>query len=277
MELHRRNSIIQSRGYRVTTKMSIEEQIFIPARDHLRVKQDERETVIRSCREITSYSKKAIFTLHRSVLDDTVTKELTQYLTVISEHLRKVNCIYVNNYHLRGSILGAVEELIEFFTFAYYKRTGGLIKYELFTQLINLVAAGDIDTVVRYLLNPEIEIPQNDCLLIEFIDKSDYIMGLFDCTGEIMRMVILQSSDTSGEFQMTKTLQNYNFLKDLHEQYIILTTYYPGVSIHHGAFDDVMNLKGNISFKKKLQVLESSLSKIQNTLLDILISDKEIL
>ena len=152
-----------------------------------------------------------------------------------------------------------------------------MIKYELFTQLINLVADEDIDTVVRYLLNPEIEIPQNDCLLIEFIDKSDYIMGLFDCTGEIMRMVILQSSDTSGEFQMTKTLQNYNFLKDLHEQYIILTTYYPGVSIHHGAFDDVMNLKGNISFKKKLQVLESSLSKIQNTLLDILISDKEIL
>lgn len=257
--------------------MNIEEQIFIPARDHLRVKQDERETVIRSCREITSYSKKAIFTLHRSVLDDVVTKELTQYLTVISEHLRKVNSIYVNNYCLRGSILGAVEELIEFFTFGYYKRTGGLIKYELFVQLINLVADGNVDVVVRYLLHPETELPKKETSPIEFIDKSDYIMGLFDCTGEIMRMVILQSSDTSGEFQMTKTLQNYNFLKDLHEQYIILTTYYPGISIHHGAFDDSLNLKGNYSFKKKLQVLESSLSKIQNTLLDILISDKEIL
>ncbi|KAG5420143.1 hypothetical protein I9W82_002023 [Candida metapsilosis] len=257
--------------------MSIEEQIFIPARDHLRVKQDERETVIRSCREITSYSKKAIFTLHRSVSDDVVSKELTQYLLIISEHLRKVNDIYVHNYYLRGSISGAVEELIEFFTFAYYKRTGGLIKYELFTQLINLVAEGKVDIVVEYLLKPEANLPANDSALIEFIDKSDYIMGLFDCTGEIMRMVISQSSDTSGDFQMTKTLQNYNFLKDLHEQYIILTTYYPGISIHHGAFDDAVNSKGNYSFKKKLQVLESSLNKIQNTLLDILISDKEIL
>ncbi|KAI5958641.1 hypothetical protein KGF57_002486 [Candida theae] len=257
--------------------MSIEEQIFIPARDHLRVKQDERETVIRSCREITSYSKKAIFTLHRSVSDDIVTKELSQYLKVISEHLRKDDDIYVNNYHLRGSISGAVEELIEFCTFAYYKKTGELIKYALFSQLINLVADGQVDVVVKYLLHPDIQLPTPSISPVEFIDKSDYVMGLFDCTGEIMRMVISQSSDTSGEFQMTKTLQNYNFLKDLHEQYIILTAYYPGISIHHGAFDDAVNSKGNYSFKKKLQVLESSLNKIQNTLLDILISDKEIL
>ncbi|KAI5970332.1 hypothetical protein CANMA_000685 [Candida margitis] len=257
--------------------MSLEEQIFIPARDHLLVKQDERETVIRSCREITSYSKKAIFTLHRSVSDDIVTKELTLYLNVIGEHLRKVNAIYVNNYHLRGSISGAVEELIEFFTFGYYKRTGGLIKYELFTQLLNLVADGEIDAVVSYLLHAETALPEKSLSPIGFVDKSDYIMGLFDCTGEIMRMVISQSSDTSGELQMAKTLENYNFLKDLHEQYTILTTYYPGISIHHGAFDDALNSKGNYSFKKKLQVLESSLSKIQNTLLDILISDKEVL
>ena len=35
--------------------------IFIPARDKLREKQDEREEIIRLCRDITSYSKKGIF------------------------------------------------------------------------------------------------------------------------------------------------------------------------------------------------------------------------
>ena len=35
--------------------------IFIPARDNLRIKQDDREEVIRLCRDITSYSKRDIF------------------------------------------------------------------------------------------------------------------------------------------------------------------------------------------------------------------------
>lgn len=63
--------------------------IFIPARDSLRIKQDDREEVIRLCRDITSYSKKGIFSLHRTILEDELIRELTGYFKVLSDRLLK--------------------------------------------------------------------------------------------------------------------------------------------------------------------------------------------
>ncbi|KAI5955016.1 hypothetical protein KGF54_001577 [Candida jiufengensis] len=262
--------------------MSYKDDIFLPARNSLRIKQDERETVIRSCREITSYSKKCIFSIHRDLEKVQLKKELIEYLIVIREHLITINEIYFNdNFQLRGTISGAIEELIEFFTFCCYKYHSELIQYERFIELINLITNDlkEIENVVTYILNEESDIILlwAPTLTSPMIDKADYLMGLFDCTGEIMRMVISNSTDTHGKFKNLETLNDYNFMKKLYENYILLQSYYPGISIYNGIFDDSINSKGNNSFKKKLQVFESSINKIENTLIDLLISDKEIL
>ncbi|KAI5965870.1 uncharacterized protein KGF55_001234 [Candida pseudojiufengensis] len=264
--------------------MSHELDIFLPARDSLRISQDERETVIRSCREITSYSKKCIFSLHRHVEKEAVYNEIKDYLKIIKDHLIQIDKIYKNeNYSLRGSISGAIEELIEFFTFGFYKYHRKLLRYELFIYLIDNLIEGSLDYVAGIIIGKENleefdEIDtSNPHFYVDVIDKADYIMGLFDCSGEIMRMVISESTNTDGMIKNTQTLIDYDFMKKLYEHYITLQTYYPGVSIYNGIFDNSINSKGNNSFKKKLQVFQSSINKIENTLIDNLISDKETL
>ncbi|RCK55673.1 Translin-associated protein X [Candida viswanathii] len=252
--------------------------IFIPARDMLREKQDEREEIIRLCRDITSYSKKGIFSLHRGILRNELTKELLAYFEILSDRLAKIEDMYPNNVHLRGTISGAIEELIEFFTFGYYKYNFELLGYKDFLIMMELLVQGsEFDAIIEYLIFgtglPESDHPPT----IEFIDVSDYLMGIFDCTGEIMRLSILQLSGSKGNFDVSNTWHNYKFLQQLYEQYILLTEYYPGISINRGVFDNAPNLRGNTSFNKKLQVFESSIKKIEATLLDILVSDQEII
>jgi hypothetical protein len=92
-----------------------------------------------------------------------------------------------------------------------------------------------------------------------------------------MRLSILQLSGSKGNFDVSNTWHNYKFLQQLYEQYVLLTEYYPGISINRGVFDNTPNLRGNTSFNKKLQVFESSIKKIEATLLDILVSDQEII
>ena len=48
------------------------------------------EEVIRLCRDITSYSKKGIFSLHRTILEDELIKELAGYFNVLSDRLAKI-------------------------------------------------------------------------------------------------------------------------------------------------------------------------------------------
>ena len=69
---------------------------------------------------------------------------------------------------------------------------------------------------------------------IDFIDLADYLMGIFDCTGEIMRMCILQLSQSTGDFELKATLNNYRFLQKLYDQYVLLTQHYLGISINRG-------------------------------------------
>ncbi|CAI5759217.1 unnamed protein product [Candida verbasci] len=256
--------------------MSSDDLIFIPARDELRIKQDDREEIIRLVRDITSYSKKCIFSCHRSIGLKKLKSELLEYFKILSDRLKKIRIMYITNLHLRGNISGAIEELIEFFTFAYFKNTGKLLPYNDFIIMIKCLILEKFEFIDYLIEDKELE-KVDDEIEIDFIDTSDYLMGLFDCTGEIMRLSISQSTNTSGNFKAKETWENYKFLQKLYEQFIILVQLYPGISIYKGIYDNSINSKGSISFKKKLEVFESSVKKIEATLIDMLVSDKEII
>ncbi|EGW35782.1 uncharacterized protein SPAPADRAFT_69925 [Spathaspora passalidarum NRRL Y-27907] len=261
------------------------QDIFIPSKEYLHKKQDEREELIRIGRDITSYSKKAIFSLHRTFSEnnDKVKdlSELVKHLQLLGTRLSQLKTIYDCNIALRGSVAGPVEELIEFFTFGHFVANRRLLEYKQFITyikiLLNATTEPEPYQAILESLFFNIDIPNKYESEVEvtFIDIGDYLMGLFDCTGEIMRSSIQHSSGFTGTLQLETTERQYRYLQDLYQQFTILTQKYPGISIHRGVFDNESRSKGNYSFMKKLEVFNNSIRKIETTLLDILISDKE--
>ena len=75
-----------------------------------------------------------------------------------------------------------------------------------------LINGDDVEPIVQYLIKSEL-LPEAIEPHIDFIDLADYLMGIFDCTGEIMRMCILQLSQSTGDFELKATLNNYRFYK----------------------------------------------------------------
>ncbi|RLV91950.1 hypothetical protein JA1_003513 [Spathaspora sp. JA1] len=263
------------------------DEIFTPAKEYLLRKQDEREELIRLGRDITSYSKKAIFSLHRSFSEQlqheqamTDLTELKQYLQILGTGLIQVKSLYEANINLRGNVAGPIEELIEFFTFGYFITNEKLLQYDQFISYIQILLDHNTkeshDVILKSLLF-DVPIPAkySSKTEVKFIDIGDYLMGLLDCTGEIMRLSIQQSSQYEGTLQLETTQEQYRYLQDFYHHLMILTGHYPGLSVYRGVFENSTKSKGNISFMKKLQVFHTSIRKIETTLLDILISDRE--
>lgn len=95
------------------------DSIFVSARASLLELQDEREIVIRNCRDITAYSKKIIFSGQRIKavpIRSGNYKEIKTNFSIIALRLAQVNESYIASAQkgsLRGTIASACEELIE--------------------------------------------------------------------------------------------------------------------------------------------------------------------
>lgn len=116
--------------------MSFQQQIFQPAREHLLRYHDEREQVIRLCRDINSYSKKLIFTFHRITarsISQANKNQLLEYLDIIANALTQIHKRYwpsSNAGQFKLSISNSIEEMIEAFTFMYFVMHGELLTYQ---------------------------------------------------------------------------------------------------------------------------------------------------
>ncbi|KAG7661781.1 uncharacterized protein J8A68_004729 [[Candida] subhashii] len=277
---------------------NIIEEIFIPAREYLHTKQDDREQIIRIGRDITNCSKKLIFSLHRLDLtngvsiNDSIKNEMFKHLETISNRLYQLNIMYGTNKNLRSTISNSIEELIEFLTFGYFLKHQQLLQFDKLINIIKLLIKSEdyngrekeqyFEVILFIVLLNNKDIPvellnQVDALQIDFIDISDLLMGLFDCTGEIMKLCISNSSNNSGTLELTNTLNSYKYLKHLHQSLIILKQQFPILSIYHGVFEINGNYRSSLVINKKMDVFTNSLNKIETTLIDNLISDQEIL
>ncbi|KAK0456355.1 Translin [Armillaria borealis] len=171
--------------------------IFDAFRQDLDEHNDRRERLIKASRDVTNISKKAIFLLHRIVLEDAPASEgLTPALRAAkrgNENLRQVQQIYAN---MKGELVGdrfwryqhqvspGLQEYIEALSFSHFLEHGTLITF---------------DQVQRTLCDSE-GAPYFPLTI------SDYMLGLSDLTGELMRYSISGLTKRGGRLQAMDTL-----------------------------------------------------------------------
>lgn len=160
--------------------------------------QEERNQIIIASRDILRYSKNAIFALHRGGK-----KEAENFLKSAETVISRLNKAYNKNNRLRfeGSYKASLEEYVEAKTFWLFMAGKSL-----------------------------------DKLPFESIGPEEYINGLADLTGELVRQAVLRA--TKGDY---KVLENYRVFTEEIVGFM-LNLYLTGVS--RQKFDDAKrNLK----------------------------------
>ncbi|KAG1716354.1 hypothetical protein ID866_838 [Astraeus odoratus] len=162
-------------GMIMTAAVSIQ-RMFDEFRQELDSQNDRKERLFKSSRDITNLSKKVIFLLHRIMNDDSPDSRKLAHLSGM-EKLREVQLLYASIkvelqddlfwYHHR-SISPGLQEYIEALSFAHYLGHGVLVSYSQVRQTLS-----DENGVPFFPLPPE-----------------DYLLGLSDLTGELMRLAI---------------------------------------------------------------------------------------
>ncbi|KAF2501755.1 translin associated factor X [Lophium mytilinum] len=151
-------------------------------RSELDEHHDRRERVIKASRDITAASKKIVRTLNKP-LPAFVTKSNAQYWGIIQTQYKNISRDLqgLNAYRYGRNITGGNQEFMEALSFQHYLEHQNLISYK---EAKNYVAKlGEEGGPV--LLSTE-----------------DYILGIFDMVGELMRFAITAMA-TSGELPGT--------------------------------------------------------------------------
>ncbi|KAM3931218.1 translin-associated protein X isoform 2-T2 [Leptodactylus fuscus] len=208
----------------------------------LDARHDKHERLVKIGRDITIESKRTIFLLHRVISapnKDEVLKEAKKKLDDIRgkiKHLAK-ELINEDMYQYHRAFTFGIQEYVEAVTFQHFivKRT--LIKLsDINSELI--FKAGDhshnIDLTDEDQLYPEDFSFQ--------ITPVDYLLGVADLTGELMRLCIssVGNGDIDTPFQLTQ------FLREIFDGFA-----YIGNS-------------GPYEISRKLFTLKQSLSKVEN-------------
>ncbi|TCD70677.1 hypothetical protein EIP91_002401 [Steccherinum ochraceum] len=155
---------------------------------------DRRERLIKSSRDITNLSKKAIFLLHRIMTDDAPSgeqddrsrnaraaargreklKEIQKLFAVVGEEVAGDRF-----WRYQRNVSPGLQEYIEALSFTHYLETGKLISYNEVQQTLCS------ESGVSYFPLP----------------LEDYLLGLSDLTGELMRYAISAISQRGGRIK----------------------------------------------------------------------------
>ncbi|KAK7346159.1 hypothetical protein VNO80_20674 [Phaseolus coccineus] len=201
---------------------------------------DKRERVVKASRDITMNSKKVIFQVHRmskynkvEVLEK-AEKDLAavtdQYVSRLVKELKGTDF-----WKLRRAYSPGIQEYIEAATFYCFCKNGTLLKLD------------EINKTLLPLSDPSLHPLQ--------INVLDYLLGLADLTGELMRLAIGRISD--GELEFAEKI--CRFVRDIYRE---LTLVVP-------LMDD------NYDMKTKMDVMLQSVMKIENACFSVHVRGSE--
>ncbi|KAI9773943.1 MAG: hypothetical protein M1840_006169 [Geoglossum simile] len=146
-------------------------------RDELNDHYERRERVYKTSRDITALSKKIIFSLQRvrqlgCPLPDNIARDVASRLATIDAMFQSLSgdLCDMRSWRYRPQISPGIQEYVEAISFQYYLKSQVLISLEEASNLI----VGDVQ-----------------------LTGGDYIMGIFDLVGELMRFGITVMA-TSG-------------------------------------------------------------------------------
>ncbi|KAL7901827.1 Translin [Trichoderma sp. SZMC 28014] len=192
-------------------------------RDELDEHYDRRERIIKASRDVTAQSKKIIFTLQRvkqpnkdfpqGIQQDIDTRlgEISKLLSGITADVQSINR------YRYGSSLRCLEELVEALSFAHYLRHQKLITSEETQAAVP----------AEIMLTPH-----------------DYMYGLFDLFGEMMRFATVTTAQTGelvGDYER-------NILSDIQEL---------------GCAFEMLPQVPTKDFRSKMEVMRQSINKVE--------------
>ncbi|KAJ9554143.1 hypothetical protein OSB04_018188 [Centaurea solstitialis] len=193
------------------------------------LQNDKRERVVKASRDITINSKKVIFQVHRiskNNKDEVLEKAEKDLSAVRDQHIaRLVNELQGTDFwKLRRAYSPGVQEYVEAATLCKFCTSGTLLNLD------------EINSMLLPLSDASLEPLQINIL--------DYILGLADLTGELMRLAIGRISD--GELEYAERI--CRFVREIYRE---LTLVAPKM-------DDTPDMK------TKMDVMLQSVMKIEN-------------
>lgn len=246
-------------------KMPVVRNQFTPMferfRDELDEHHDRRERIVKASRDITALSKKIIFSLQRvrkiqGDLPENIEKEIQSRLLEISKLLSTIapDVQGINRYRYSRSLM-CIEELIEALTFAQYMRTQGLMGYD---EAVNKVAelsryADEMDLDVADSPHQIGDGPSSETYPAVHVTEDDYLGGVFDLSGEMMRFATTSAALTgkmAGCASATTTT-------DGRERTIVVDVQ------DLGSFFEMLPQQHNRSYQNKLETLRTSVLKVE--------------
>uniref|UniRef100_A0A3B5LEP7 Translin-associated factor X n=1 Tax=Xiphophorus couchianus TaxID=32473 RepID=A0A3B5LEP7_9TELE len=218
-------------------RIILDAQIF---QQELDTRHDKYERLIKISRDVTIESKRSIFLLHRvtnipdteGVLNEAESKldGVRQKIGQIAEELRGEDI-----YQFHRAFTPGIQEYVEAVTFLHYIRHRSLISLEE--------------------INDSAEAPPSSAPVLTFqVTPADYLLGVADLTGELMRLCIgsVGNGDIDTPFQLSQ------FLRQIHD-----------------GFSYIGNT-GPYEVSKKLHTLRQSLGKVEDACYTLRVRGSEI-
>lgn len=222
----------------------------------LDTKHDKHERLVKISRDITIESKRTIFLLHRvttvpnveEVLEEADVKldGVRQKIGQIAEELRGEDL-----YQFHRAFTPGIQEYVEAVSFQHFIRHRTLISLEkINARLVFMRAHGAEDKQ-----SDEVVTSQAEPGVLTFqVTPTDYLLGVADLTGELMRMCI----SSVGNGDMDTPFQLSGFLREVHD-----------------GFSYIGNT-GPYEVSKKLHTLRQSLAKVEDACYTLRVRGSEI-
>jgi len=217
-------------------------------------KHDRYERIVKLCRDITIESKRIIFLLHTLDKDskrEAVLGEAKTRLDNLTKTLFKSIATELDGqdpYQYVRAYRGGLQEFIEAVTFYQYLKDTNIEDWtHLEKSLIYEVPLKNQDSV-------EEDVEQPTKTVSTLVAPNEYILGIADLTGELMRKCI--NNLASGD--IASCYQTCNFVRDMYKGFLGCV----GISVKE--------------INKKLYTLKQSLIKMENVCYTIRVRGSEI-
>ncbi|KAJ9709445.1 hypothetical protein PVL29_001092 [Vitis rotundifolia] len=223
----------------MATESSIKDA-FANYTDYLNRLNDKRERVVKASRDITINSKKVIFQVHRiskNNKDEVLDKAVKDLASVTEQHVSRLvkELQGTDFWKLRRAYSPGVQEYVEAATLCNFCKNGTLLILD------------EINATLLPLSDPSLQPLQINIL--------DYLLGLADLTGELMRLAIGRISD--GELEYAEKI--CRFVRDIYRELTLLAPH----------MDD------NTDMKTKMDTMLQSIMKIENACFSVHVRGSE--
>ncbi|XAR65315.1 hypothetical protein NMG60_11009400 [Bertholletia excelsa] len=224
----------------MTTAESSMKDAFGKYADYLNQLNDKRERVVKASRDITINSKKVIFQVQRISKynrEEVIEKAEKDLAAVTAQYVARLvkELEGTDFWKLRRAYSPGVQEYVEAATLCKFCKTGTLLNLD------------EINAALLPLSDPSHEPLQ--------INVLDYLLGLADLTGELMRLAIGRISD--GELEFAEKI--CKFVREIHRELTLLAP----------------NMDDSFEMKTKMDTMLQSVKKIENACFSVHVRGSE--